>query len=567
MSDLSDSENDALSESANITGSWSSTSSTSSSTGEATASRDRTLDHLSGILDISSSSDPVMPISRGQEGAARLEEILQVALGTLPDRWFIADLGRVAQVQPAPVVDLTVDVGDVHESAASQASTSGQEGSQGSESSAPTREPIHARQRPPSRAMRINDQRVYRWADTEMVDLAGDRLVYFVDYFTTVVTPRYLAALREEFRIPNDVNLVVPDENDLPSHPPPGYITLSAEYVRVGLRFPFHPYPRRAFNWLNVASAAFQNLYRMKSAPSSSGFYYFQGFKGTFITGCPDSDKQFKHMWFYAGGRWLHGHLAYKDVPPSERVPLVFRRVYAWTRAPHIPNMTLARVKALRELSDPERNQHGLLPLSSLAEHNWFGSSSTSGRADNQPRTSRLEVVTIARLPEPAVYYHSRTGDISATAAPDRSGVPRGVPAAMVHGPPSGNPSLGAWGLRIADEDVDLVIREQFPARGLRIEEPMVDRERRGTKRPSGEDRITRLQKMAKIGKGKGKSGTLDPSIRLVVPPTAPATKVVVPLAVSAPQAALSPAPRPTDRSESRSSHPRDDRQAAALAP
>ena len=35
----------------------------------------------------------------------------------------------------------------------------------------------------------------------------------------------------------------------------------------------------------------FQNLYRMKSAPSSTGFYYFQGFKGTFITGCPNSDK------------------------------------------------------------------------------------------------------------------------------------------------------------------------------------------------------------------------------------------------------------------------------------
>ncbi|GMN52756.1 hypothetical protein TIFTF001_021886 [Ficus carica] len=443
--------------------------------------------------------------------------------------------------------------------------------------------------------MRINDQRVYRRADTEMVDLAGNRPVYSVDYFTTAVAPRYLAALREEFRIPDDVDLVVHGENDLPSHPPPGYITLSAEYFGAGLRLPFHPYLRRALYRLNVAPAqlnanvyrilvscfvlwtkhfaaelpfrAFQNLYRMKSAPPSSGFYYFQGLKGTFITGCPDTDKQFKHLWFYAGGRWLHEHLAYTDFPPSERVPLVFRRGYVWTRAPHIPDMTLARVEALRELFDPERNQQGLLSLSSLAEHNWFGSSSTSGRADDQLRISQLETITIARLPEPTVHYHSRTGDIGATAVPDRSGVPKGVSVAMVHDPPSDDPSPRARGPRIADKDVDLVIRELFPARGLSIEEHIADRERRGTKRPSGEDRIARLQKMAKIDKGKGKSRTSDPPSRLVVPPITPTTRAVAPPAVPAPQAALPPAPLPTDCSESHSCRSRDDRQVAAPAP
>ncbi|GMN31615.1 hypothetical protein TIFTF001_049704 [Ficus carica] len=150
--------------------------------------------------------------------------------------------------QPAPVVDLTADVGDVPERAASQASTFGREGSQGSESSAPTGEPIQARQRPPSRVMRINDQRVYRRADTEMVDLAGDSPVCSVDYFTTAVTPRYLPALREEFRILDDVDLMVPGESDLPSRLPLGYITLSVEYFRARLRLPFHPYLRRALH-------------------------------------------------------------------------------------------------------------------------------------------------------------------------------------------------------------------------------------------------------------------------------------------------------------------------------
>ncbi|GMN20153.1 hypothetical protein TIFTF001_050009 [Ficus carica] len=155
-----------------------------------------------------------------------------------------------------------------------------------------------------------------------MVDLAGDRPMYTVDYFTSAVTPRYLAALREEFRIPDKVDFMVPGEGDLPSRPPPGYIALSAEYFRAGLHLPFHPYLRRALTRLNVALS-------------------HPGFKGTFITGCLDSDKQFKHLWFYSGGRWLHGHLPYDEVPRSERVPVVFRRGYVWTRAPHIPELTL----------------------------------------------------------------------------------------------------------------------------------------------------------------------------------------------------------------------------------
>lgn len=43
-----------------------------------------------------------------------------------------------------------------------------------------------------------------------MVGLAGNRPVYTADYCTSAVTSRYLAALREEFHIPADVDLVVP---------------------------------------------------------------------------------------------------------------------------------------------------------------------------------------------------------------------------------------------------------------------------------------------------------------------------------------------------------------------
>ncbi|GMN51147.1 hypothetical protein TIFTF001_020295 [Ficus carica] len=351
MSYLSDSEN--LSESVDVTGSSASTSSTSSSSaGESTGPRGRTLDHLSGIWDIPSLSDPVSPTSREQGGAARLEEILQVGPSTIPDRQFIEELGGAAQAQPAPVVDLTAEGGDASERTASQASMSGREDTPGSESTELFGEQIQARQRPHSWAMRINDIKVYRRADMEMVDLADDHPVYTADYYTSAVTRRYLDVLHQEFRIPDDVDLVVPGADDLPSRPPPGYIALlnvapaqlnaNAYRVLVGC---FILWAAKFTEKLPFG--AFQNIYRMKTAPSSKGFYYFQGFKGTFIT----------------------GHLAFDDVTPSGRVPVTFRRGYMWTRAPHVPGLTMAKINALRGLSDPERSQHRLLNKASLKEY------------------------------------------------------------------------------------------------------------------------------------------------------------------------------------------------------
>lgn len=92
--------------------------------------------------------------------------------------------------------------------------------------------------------MRVNDHRVYCRSDQEMVDLAGGLPVYSADFYTYAVTSRYLATLRQDYQIPHDVDLRVPGENDLPSRPPPGYITLVAEYFRVRLRLPFHRFIR-----------------------------------------------------------------------------------------------------------------------------------------------------------------------------------------------------------------------------------------------------------------------------------------------------------------------------------
>ncbi|GMN30149.1 hypothetical protein TIFTF001_044432 [Ficus carica] len=340
----------------------------------------------------------------------------------------------------------------------------------------PAGEPVQTRQRNRGRSLHVNGLPVYRMADREMVDRAGDRLIYSVDYFTTAVTLSYLAALREEFEIPNDVELIVPGPNDLPSQPPPSCITLSTEFFRAGLRLPFHAFLRRTLTRLNVSPMqlnantyriliscyilwaknfvtklpfrAFQNLYRMKLAPASSGSYYFQG------------------------GRWLYGHLPYGEVREGEWVPITFRRGYVWTRGSYVEAGSLDKIDILREKADPERNQHRLLSPMSLEKYHWFGSSSTSGKPDDLPRTAQPGEVTVAsRMPNPVMHYHARTVvmvEVATTSG--RSKVPWGVPVAPSHGHQSGSSSPRTWGPRVADEDMDLVFRQLFPARGLWIE-------------------------------------------------------------------------------------------------
>ncbi|GMN19420.1 hypothetical protein TIFTF001_039814 [Ficus carica] len=295
-----------------ITGSSSTILSSSLDTAEGAAEQGaRTPDHLLGISDVPSPDRPPTPTSWVREGVARLEQILRIDPGTRPDQGFIDEINGAGLAQPAPVVDLTAGGDDAYERTASQASTTGREGSESSRSMPPAEEPVQTHQRNRGRSLRVNGLPVYRMVDREMVDQADDRPVYLVDYFTTAVTLSYLAALREEFEIPNDVELIVPGPNDFPSRPPPGCITLSTEFFRAGLRLPFHPFLRRMLTRLNVSPmqlnantyriliscyilwaknfvtelpfSAFQNLYRMKSAPAYSGSYYFQGYQGTFM--------------------------------------------------------------------------------------------------------------------------------------------------------------------------------------------------------------------------------------------------------------------------------------------
>ncbi|GMN69274.1 hypothetical protein TIFTF001_038323 [Ficus carica] len=384
MSDLSDSENAQMFEDAEVTG-----SSSSNTTGEAVEQETRTPDHLSGISDVPSPISPLhRPAGREKVQAGWKKFYSATCPGGRPHVWGRRRIREDGQ--PGQHV-WSLRFSELREHCSIRGAHPG----------------------PPAGP----------WPNT-----AHQR--------------------PEEFWIPPDVELLVPDEGDLPLWPPPGDIALSTEYFRAGLRLPLHPYLRRALTRLNVvpmqlnANAyrilascfilwtknfvaelpfrAFQNLYRMKSTPSSSGSYYFQSYKG-------------------------HSSL-------GARTP---------TSSSSTCGSSLV-VDGYMVTSHPERNHHKLLSPASLEEYNWIGSSSTSDHPDDRPRTAQPGEVTVARMSEPVVHYCSRTVTTAGVATTfDRSEVPRGVPVATVHDLQSGNSSPGTSGPRVADDDMDL---NQWPS-------------------------------------------------------------------------------------------------------
>ncbi|GMN56198.1 hypothetical protein TIFTF001_025317 [Ficus carica] len=183
-------------------------------------------------------------------------------------RLFLEKLNGAASAQPTPVVDLSAGKDAASDRTVGQASTSGQEetsrvGSESSKSTASLGELVQSRQHGRSRP---------------------------VDYFTTAVTPQYRESLLEEFQILSNIALVMPGLNYLPSRPPPSHVTFSVEYFRAGLRLPFHPFLRWSLRRLNGVREPVSD----EDCPFIDQVLLLPSYQGTFIAGCPDSDKNYK---------------------------------------------------------------------------------------------------------------------------------------------------------------------------------------------------------------------------------------------------------------------------------
>ena len=140
-----------------------------------------------------------------------------------------------------------------------------------------------------------------------------------------------------------------------------------------------------------------------------------------------------------------------------------------WTRRPHTGANNLAGISTLKETTDPERNQNRLLSLESLEKYGWVGQTLSDEELSDHPVAAR-GVMVASHVPGPSTSYRAQAvlaSDVATTSR--RSEIPQGLPASPPRDP-SSESTPEDWGPRVADEDMDRVVRQLFPARGLRIE-------------------------------------------------------------------------------------------------
>ncbi|KAL2498921.1 Plus3 domain-containing protein [Abeliophyllum distichum] len=197
---------------------------------------------------------------------------------------------------------------------------------------------------------------VVRWAATDV---------------PSIMVEEDLTKLREAYRIPVDIELILPDPKERACFPRRGCTTLNLNAFLSGMRLPLHPMLRRILRAYDLAPTQVAPngwsqmvgghvpmvLTLLRHGDASSrvsnhisaeevveeegqgeevGWYYFcpWGSHKPLVTGCPSSIKQWKESWFWVSGNWQRvfddpePDLDVPSVPPSSlrTVPRYYRR-------------------------------------------------------------------------------------------------------------------------------------------------------------------------------------------------------------------------------------------------
>ncbi|KAL2540183.1 Uncharacterized protein Adt_01161 [Abeliophyllum distichum] len=157
----------------------------------------------------------------------------------------------------------------------------------------------------------------------------------------SIMVEEDLTRMREQYRIPSDVELILPGPNERACFPREGCTALHLNAFVSGLRLPLHPMLRRILRAYSLAPTqvspngwsqmvggmylwfrhsfgmemplhVFQTVYQPRKLPKKKGkeeevgWYYFcpWGSHKPLVTGCPSSIKQWKESWFWVSGNW-----------------------------------------------------------------------------------------------------------------------------------------------------------------------------------------------------------------------------------------------------------------------
>ncbi|KAL2474693.1 Plus3 domain-containing protein [Abeliophyllum distichum] len=196
----------------------------------------------------------------------------------------------------------------------------------------------------------------------------------------------------EAYRVPDDIEFVVPGPSDRADDPPLGCVALNQAVLAAGLRLPFPRVVRKFLREWGIAPTQlcpngwriligffilweqfgfprpsvkeFNSLYSFKLDGKRSGWWYASvkaKTGGSVITQTPDSIKNWKKFWFFVRGPWQFSE---NDTRPDLNIPVRYHELRYTSQEPTTESSERAR--RVRGISEDLRTSSVLITEENL---------------------------------------------------------------------------------------------------------------------------------------------------------------------------------------------------------
>ncbi|KAL2503879.1 Plus3 domain-containing protein [Abeliophyllum distichum] len=200
--------------------------------------------------------------------------------------------------------------------------------------------------------------------------------------FPSEVNERQLMEWHQMYRIPDDIEFIVPGPNDRADDPPLGCVALNQAVLAARLRLSFPRIVRKFLREWRIALSQlcpngwrimigllilwdqldfprpsvreFNSLYSFKSDEKRSGWWYVSvkaKTRGSVITQTPDSIKNWKKFWFFICGPW---QFTTNDARPNVNIPVRYHELRYVSQEP--TEESSERARRARDISENLRS-------------------------------------------------------------------------------------------------------------------------------------------------------------------------------------------------------------------
>ncbi|KAL2531495.1 Plus3 domain-containing protein [Abeliophyllum distichum] len=241
-------------------------------------------------------------------------------------------------------------------------------------------------------------------------------------FFPSEVSEGQLREWHQIYRVPDDVEFVVPGPDDRADDPPLGAVALNQAILAAGLRLPFPWVVRKFLREWRIAPTQlypngwriligllvlwdqlgfsrptigdFHSLYSFKSDGKRSGWWYASvkaRMGGSVITQTPDSIKNWKKFWFFVRGPW---QFAEGNSRPDLSIPVRYHELRYVAREP--TRESIERARRAREISESLRSSAVLITEKNLVSARLSRPLPDRPSA-NRPKGSMKDISTLLR--------------------------------------------------------------------------------------------------------------------------------------------------------------------------